>query len=399
MVKIVADRGIPGVSEALSPFGEVHLMAPDAMRPANLAKTDILIVRSVAKVGNEMLFGTGIRMVGSATAGTDHVDKAYLKAQNITFAHAPGANADSVADHVITALLMLAARTGEALRGKTLGVVGYGQVGSRVTQRALGLGLATMVCDPPLEASSRDLSMDFRSLDDLLRGSDILTLHTPLVEGGPHGTRHLVAGDRLEGFRGWLINTSRGGVVDNTALRHCIEAGRGPAATVFDVWEGEPWPDPALVSQVDIATPHVAGYAADSKWEATRQMALAVGRFLGVENGGCQEAEPPALPVLSIRAPAYSGSDSAETDLRWLADLAQAMCPLGLDHNALAHILSAPDPGSAFEGYRAQYPGRRLMRCHRVSGVPERLRVAVSVALACRCAGTPEDANDHRVEG
>ncbi len=384
MARIAADRGIPGVFEALSPFGTVLLLEPEAMQPANLAGMDILIVRSVAKVGKEMLFGTPIRMVGSATSGTDHVDKTYLSAQNIAFSHAPGANADSVADHVITAMLMLAARTGDRLRGKTLGIVGYGHVGTRVTRRARGLGLATMICDPPLAEAGADAG--FRSLEDVLTESDILTLHTPLVLDGRHPTRHLLGGDRLAGFRGWLINTSRGAVIDNAALRHCIETGTGPSATVLDVWEREPTPDPALVNRVDIGTAHVAGYAADSKWEATRQMALAVARFLG----GARAAIAPGdvsegLPVVPISAPPYRGPAGAEADLEWLAELAHTMCPLRRDHDALRGMLAQPDPGASFQAFRARYPGRRLMRRHRVSGVPEHLREVAESALTCRC--------------
>ena len=401
MTRIAADRGIPGVLEALRPFGQVVLLEPGAMRPANLAETDILIVRSVAKVGKEMLFGTPIRMVGSATAGTDHVDKAYLSAQNIAFSHAPGANADSVADHVITAILMLAARTGERLRGKTLGIVGYGQVGRRVTQRARGLGLATMVCDPPLEEAGAALAggaappassvpeKGFHSLEAVLAGSDILTLHTPLVQDGSYPTRHLLSGSRLADFRGWLINTSRGAVVDNAALRHCLEAGTGPCATVLDVWEGEPTPDPVLVRQVGIGTAHVAGYAADSKWEATRQMAVAVARFLsGTDESVVEQVDPETpdgLPEVLVSAPPFRGRGDAKGSLEWFAELAQSMCPLKRDHDALRGMLDRSDAGALFEEFRAQYPGRRLMRRHRVDGVPDHLRAAVESAMTCRC--------------
>jgi erythronate-4-phosphate dehydrogenase len=189
--------------------------------------------------------------------------------------------------------------------------------------------------------------------------------------------------DNLAEFRGWLINTSRGAVIDNAALRHGIEAGRGPSATVLDVWEGEPRPDPVLAGLVDIGTAHVAGYAADSKWEATRQMAVAVARFLASEGAPVNDqAQSDGLPRVSIAAPPYANPDA---DLPWLAELAHTMCPLRRDHDALRGLLAKPHPGTEFEAFRANYPGRRLMRRHVVSGVPDHLREVVESALTCRC--------------
>lgn len=379
MAHIVADTGIPGISEALSPFGTVELLAPMRMEAGTLANAEILIVRSVARVGKELLRDTQIRMVGSATAGTDHVDQAYLRERGIAFYHAPGANADSVADYVVTALLNLAVLTGMPLAGMTLGVVGVGQVGRRVARRAIGLGLNVLASDPPLmEAGSK---MALHHLNVLLEHADILTLHTPLTLSGPHSTKHLLDAERLARFRGWLINTARGSVVDNTALLQLLSRGEGPTAAVLDVWEGEPRPNRTLAGLVDIGTSHIAGYATDSKWQATRQMAVAVADFLGIPapDGGAR------LPYVPLDAP---GSVGVEEEA-WLLALARMMCPLDRDQKTFEEALLAPDPGQAFEISRSGYPGRRLMRRHVVTGVPPAYQKAVRTALTCEIQKEP----------
>ncbi|NNE69233.1 MAG: 4-phosphoerythronate dehydrogenase [Rhodothermales bacterium] len=394
MAHIVADSGIPGVFDALSGFGTVELMDPVRMSASTLAQADILIVRSVARVGKEMLNGTRIRMVGSATAGTDHVDLDLLRDREIAFYHAPGANADSVADYVMTALLTISVHRNEPLEGRILGVVGHGQVGSRVARRAGGLGMSVEVCDPPLEAAIAEsvrrgvsfpltgsLDLSFCGLDEMLPRVDVLSIHTPLTVAGPHPTRHLMDGSRLGAFGGWLINTARGAVVDNAGLRGLLDAAKGPSGVVLDVWEGEPLPDPRLARMVDIGTCHVAGYATDSKWQATRMMAEAVADFLGQEIGPEGDSR---LPTISMEAPAVT-SDAGATGRgqynKWLLDLALRMCPLDRDHATLKQVLEQRDPGRAFEAARSGYPGRRLMRRHQVTGVPGRLRAAVERGL------------------
>lgn len=394
MAHIVADTGIPGIYEALSPFGTVELLAPMRLDAGTLANADILIVRSVARVGKELLRDTQIRMVGSATAGTDHVDQAYLRKRGIAFYHAPGANSDSVADYVVTALLNLAVLTGMPLAGMTLGVVGVGQVGRRVARRAIGLGLNVLASDPPLmEAGSK---MALHNLSVLLEQADILTLHTPLTSSGPHPTKHLLDAERLARFRGWLINTARGSVVDNTALLQLLSRGEGPTAAVLDVWEGEPRPNRTLAGLVDIGTSHIAGYATDSKEQATRQMAVAVADFLGIPapDGGAGLPYVPLDAPVSVeeRATSLSGSPDSPgaSDDRdrptleaWLLALARMMCPLDRDQKSFEETLRAPDPGQAFEASRSGYPGRRLMRRHVVTGVPPAYQEAVRTALTC----------------
>jgi erythronate-4-phosphate dehydrogenase len=354
--QIVADSGIPGIFKALSPFGTVRLMAPANMSSTALEESDILIVRSVATVGKELLEGSRIRMVGSATAGTDHVDLTYLKEQGIAFSHAPGANADSVADYVLTALLVLAERDQVSLAGMCLGVVGCGQVGSRVARRAAGLGMTVLRNDPPL-ARQRP-GGDYHSLDHLLAECDALTLHVPLTGKGEDRTAHLLDEHRLSGFRGWLINTARGSVVDGNALLKLRRGGRGPRRVVLDVWEGEPKPSADLADAVDIATGHIAGYARDSKFKATQHMRRAVAGFLGFDLQG--EPDGPADVRLS---PADVSPSPAFSD-RWLPDFALRMCPLLRDDTIFRRALRTPDVQQAFGALRVGYPERRLMQRH-----------------------------------
>ncbi|MFT5142443.1 MAG: erythronate-4-phosphate dehydrogenase [Rhodothermales bacterium] len=374
---IVVDSGIPWSETAFSPYGDVRLMAPSTMNPASLRHADILIVRSVVKIGKELLNATSVRFIGSATAGTDHVDQKYLKDAGIGFESASGANADSVADYVTATLLLLSERKALGLSGLKLGVIGCGEVGTRVARRASALGMHILRCDPPRQ---KDEGGDYVSLAQVMADADVVSLHVPLTHQGTDSTFHMLDSVRMADFSGWLINTSRGPVVDTEALLELRRGGLGPTAIALDVWEGEPRPSEALVSAADIATPHIAGYADDSKWNATQRMSLAIAGFLGRPAAASLER----LPDVRIAAPFDRASTEFPGQLEFLGELALAMCPIQRDDVALRGFLREADPGVAFARYRSNYPGHRLMRSHTVTGVSERWRSLVQDALGAR---------------
>ncbi|VDY39498.1 erythronate-4-phosphate dehydrogenase [Salmonella enterica subsp. arizonae] len=175
--------------ELFSRLGEVQNGAgsPDPRRRMNHA--DALMVRSVTKVNESLLSGTPIKFVGTATAGTDHVDEAWLKQEGIGFSAAPGCNAIAVVEYVFSALLMLAERDGFSLRDRTVGIVGVGNVGSRLQTRLEALGIRTLLCDPPRAA--RGDEGDFRTMDEVVEEADVLTFHTPLYKDGPYKKRYI----------------------------------------------------------------------------------------------------------------------------------------------------------------------------------------------------------------
>ena len=185
-LRILADENIPRAEAAFGTLGAVRMRPGRAIGPADVRETDVLLVRSVTPVNADLLDGSAVRFVGSATIGTDHIDRDYLREQGIAFAHAPASNADSVADYVIAALIRLAIRQRTALRGKTIGIVGCGNIGSRLAERLSALGLRVLQNDPPRaeEADAAGEAHDFVSLDTVLAEAGIITLHVPLTEEG-----------------------------------------------------------------------------------------------------------------------------------------------------------------------------------------------------------------------
>ena len=266
-MKIVADENIPCVAEAFASLGEVTLCPGRSMRAADVRDADILLVRSVTRVGPELLEGSRVRFVGSATIGFDHVDRDYLQERGIGFATAPGSNATSAAEYVVSALLVLAERKGFELAGRRVGIVGCGNVGSRVRDRLTALGMQCLVNDPPLKAQGGH--DDYVGLDDIL-DADVITFHVPFTREGDWPTWHLADRAFLERLKrgAVLVNTARGAVVDNAAL-DALLAARDDLTVVLDVWEGEPAISEALLQKVDIGTPHIAGYSLDGKLRGT----------------------------------------------------------------------------------------------------------------------------------
>ena len=278
-MRIVADENIPLLDEFFADFGHItRLPGRRIDRPA-LLDADVLLVRSVTPVSAATLAGTSVRFVGTCTIGTDHLDLPGLAAAGIDTASAPGCNARGVVEYVLSCLLVFSERTGRDWRGLTAGVVGTGEVGGRLASTLEALGVQVLRCDPPKAERG---GQGFVSLEELLDGADVISLHVPLEVGGPYPTRHLLDGERLGRLRhgSWLINSSRGPVVDNAALRHVLES-RSDLQVALDVWEHEPDVDTELAARCVLATPHIAGYSLDGKLRGTEQIYRALCDYLG----------------------------------------------------------------------------------------------------------------------
>jgi erythronate-4-phosphate dehydrogenase len=388
---ICADENIPHVHDAFGALGTVQTRPGRAMKQRDLQETDVLLVRSVTSVGPALLEGTPVQFVGSATIGTDHVDRAYLDANDIAFAHAPASNADSVADYVVAALLRLATRRGVALEGRTVGTVGCGNIGGRLARRLPALGVDVLVNDPPRAEAmeTRGEAHDFVSLDTVLDASDILTLHVPLTTDGPHPTHHLVGRPEIEHLSddAWLVNTSRGAVVNNDVLGEAMHHDRLGGA-ILDVWEHEPTPDVDLLRMVDIATPHIAGYAYDGKVRGTTMLYEALCQHLG---------ESATWDPQSVLAPSDADTlrctppDPRLPQTDWAQHLAAQVYPIVEDDARLRAIADEPpdERGAFFSNLRKTYPIRREMRTHTVprSAVPDALRSLVHDGLTLTLDG------------
>ncbi len=304
-------------------------------------------------VTREMLEGSPVRFVGTCTIGTDHLDLTYLQDAAIQWSSAPGCNARGVVDYVLGSLLTLAEIEGVDLRQRTYGVVGAGQVGGRLTAVLKALGWKVLVCDPPRQSAEGD---DFVSLDEILQRCDVISLHTPLDKSGQSPTWHLLDEARLRQLRqgAWLINASRGAVVDNRAL-HDVMLEREDLQAVLDVWEGEPQVNVALADLCVIGTPHIAGYSLDGRQRGTAQIYQALCAFLD------QSAAISLADLLPTPWLAQVSLDAA-TDPQWALNmLCRGVYDPRRDDADFRRSLTGDTASQrlAFDALRKHYPPRR----------------------------------------
>ncbi len=353
VMKIVADRAIPCVETFFSTIGEVVLCDGREITGAELAGAEVLLVRTVTPVNAELLENSSIRLVASATSGHDHVDLAWLQANGIGFAGAPGSNARSVAEYVLSSLFVLADQQEFDLREKSVGIIGCGHVGSTLLSFLETLGVTCLVHDPPLQALGK--ALPFHPFDEVLT-ADVVTLHVPLVTDGPYPTAHLVGEDFLSRVRPdvILLNTARGGVVDEKALAGFADAAPH-ASLVLDVWENEPAIHTGLLQRAAIATPHIAGYSTDGKLRATWSVYRQVCRYFGL---ACNESLWPRLPDADINRIDISAYN---TEMDAVQMLVLAAYDVRSDSASLRRILEidAQSREAFFMQLRNNYPLRR----------------------------------------
>ncbi len=265
-MNIVIDENIAYAREAFSAFGNIKLLHGRKITNDLLKNADALIVRSITRVNEELLKGTHVNFVGTATIGTDHVDLNYLRNKKIHFADAKGCNADAVAEYIFTAILLLAIKNNITIKGKTIGIIGDGNIGSRIARLAKVVGMNVLKNDPPLQRlTGSDEYVPLNKIYD----ADIITLHVPLNKSGIDKTNHLFNKDNINKIRdnAIFINASRGQVVDNSALAELLQTRK--LNVVLDVWENEPLIDLHLLELVKIGTPHIAGYSLEGKLNGT----------------------------------------------------------------------------------------------------------------------------------
>ncbi|MDE1184862.1 MAG: 4-phosphoerythronate dehydrogenase PdxB [Pantoea sp.] len=347
-MKILVDENMPYARELFSRTGEVLAVPGRPLPEAELADASGLMVRSVTKVNAALLAGTPVKFVGTATAGTDHIDETSLVEAGIAFSAAPGCNAIAVVEYVFSSLLLLAERDGFNLRDRTVGIVGVGNVGGRLQKRLQAWGVKTLLCDPP-RADRGDAEV-FHSLDELVAQADILTFHTPLFKDGRYKSWHLADAALLMALRPntILINACRGPVVDNAALLQVLNM-RQDLSVVLDVWEPEPELSLELLDKVDIATAHIAGYTLEGKARGTTQVFEAWCEFLG---------QPQQVPLESLLPAPEFGSITlhGKLDQPVLKRLVHLVYDVRRDDAPLRKV--AAQPGE-FDRLRKQYEERR----------------------------------------
>lgn len=281
-MKVIVDNKIPYIREALSHLAdEVVYLPGKEFTPEVVKDADALIIRTRTLCNRELLEGSKVKFIGTATIGFDHIDTEYCQEAGIRWSNCPGCNAGAVEQYVHAVLLLLQQEKGIDLRKACLGIVGVGHVGSHILSMAGRLGMRVLLNDPPRADQGES---GFVSLQTLAEECDILTFHTPLIREGKYETFHLADASFFKSLKKkpYLINTSRGEVVETEALLHALDNGVIQGA-VIDVWEHEPHINLELLDKVFLGTPHIAGYSADGKANATRMVLEAFCRFFGKE--------------------------------------------------------------------------------------------------------------------
>lgn len=283
-MKIVADKDIHCVEELFAPHGELQLLPGRQINSENIADADALLVRTITTVDSNLIKDSALGFIASASSGIDHVDTAALKKNNIAFSHAPGCNADAVADYFFAAMAWIALNKNRDWQDRSVGIIGAGQVGGNLARKLMAMGKNVLVYDPLL-TESHTLAPAFSSLREVL-AQDIVTLHTPLTRTGEFPTCGLLDAQSLGLLKedAILINASRGEVIDNTALMALLES-RVDLSVILDVWENEPEINSKLAGKVTIATPHIAGYSINGKLNATRRIHADFCRHFAIPEG------------------------------------------------------------------------------------------------------------------
>lgn len=337
-MKVVVDNKIPYIAGEIEKIAdEVVYLPGDAFTKEEVKEADALVVRTRTHCNRDLLEGSEVKFIVTATIGFDHIDTDYCHEAGIAWTNCPGCNAGSVEQYIHSVLLLLKREKGLKLEEATLGIVGVGHVGSRVKRMAESLGMKVLLNDPPRADKGEK---GFVDLAKIAEACDVITFHTPLYMEGNYRTYHLAGEDFLFSLqrRPYLINSSRGEVVDTASLLAALSAGKVRDA-IIDTWEYEPEISRELLEVAFLGTPHIAGYSADGKANATKMSLEALARFFHAE------AE---FNVVPPEAPNLSPSD----------DLEEA-CLQAYNPTRDSEWLKA-SPGK-FEWFRGNYPLRREM--------------------------------------
>jgi erythronate-4-phosphate dehydrogenase len=277
-MKIVADDKIPFLKGVFEPFAEVVYLPGDKIKKTQLKDANALLTRSITLCNSELLEGTSVKLITSATIGDDHIDKEYCQRNNIKWTTAQGCNANAVVQYFTSALHSVCDKAGFVLMDMTIGIIGVGNIGSKVANVCRALGMKVLLNDPPRERIEE--KRNFTDLEIIHKEADIITFHVPLTYGGMDKTFHLLDHDFVNKVSKpvILINTSRGPVADSEALKYGKEQGK-ISDLILDVWEGEPHIDTELLELVAIGTPHIAGYSIEGKAKATEMVIQSVSEF------------------------------------------------------------------------------------------------------------------------
>ena len=355
-MNILIDENIPYAQEFFADIGQITRFPGRELTTDQLTAVEILLVRSITKVHESLISkASKLKFVGTATIGVDHIDTSYLASRNIEFSSAPGCNAVSVAEYVMSAIYVLAEKYHFNLTDKKVAIIGVGNTGKGVQAKLEALGIEVLLVDPPRAKAEGEQSKEqFVDLEFALENADIVTCHTPLIRDGETPTFHLLNEEKLKLLKDdvCLINACRGEVIDNQALLEHIQTrqtkGKQAIKLVLDVWENEPNPMQALIPLADITTAHIAGYSLEGKARGTEMLYQKVSELLGrsAEKTLSEFLPKPQIAELLIQQ---------GTDVETLKPLIHLVYDVRRDDALFRNQLN--DKG--FDWLRKNYPERR----------------------------------------
>jgi len=365
-IKIVIDKDIPFIRGVFEPYANVFYLEGSQISATDVYDADALIVRTRTKCNRKLLENSAVRYIATATIGFDHIDTEYCRQNNIQWSNAAGCNSGSVMQYMASSLAYLAVEKNVDLASKTIGIIGVGNVGKKIALLADILGMKKLLYDPP--RALIEGNEGFTSLEDVLENSDIITFHVPLQHGGLNETFHFANEFFFNQLkkRPFIINTSRGEVVDSQMLTKALEQ-KIISGYILDVFENEPTIDKAIIDQSILATPHIAGYSADGKANATQYAVQAIGAFfdLPLKEWQVLFIPPPESP--DITSGNYTGN------------MLFYYCLLTCYNIAIDDAKLRNQP-TKFEHFRNRYPVRREFSSFTVCGeisrdIGEKLRL------------------------
>lgn len=314
MIKIVVDEAIPFMKDRFSDEVNILSLPANGFTPDVVKDADAIIVRTRTQCDQNLLKGSSVKLIATATIGTDHIDIPWCESEGITIKNAAGCNAPGVAQYVFASLF----KSGFDPSTQTLGIIGYGNVGQIVADWAKQMGIKFFISDPPRKDAGLN-DVDYHEIDYVLKNSDAVTLHVPLTKSGVYPTYKMIGEQQLKLLRpgGVLVNSSRGGVVDEAALKKYLKSKR--LKTIIDVWENEPIIDKELAFIAEVATPHIAGYSEEGKKRATRIALENITDVLGVSTN-LEGLECIPVPGTKISKDLIEASYNPAEDHRNLVD-------------------------------------------------------------------------------
>ena len=343
--RIIIDANIPYIRGTFDKVAEIEYLTAKEITPQKVKSADALIIRTRTLCNADLLDSSNVKFIATATIGTDHIDTDYCNAHNIAWTNAPGCNAESVAQWVGSVLAVWSNKHNCSLSGKTIGIVGHGHVGKRVERLARLLGMNVLLNDPPLALENPDQYVD---LQTIAHQCDVITFHTPLTRTGQFATYHLADEDFFRILQenkpthtpSLIINAARGGIIDEKVLQNSLLTPHSSLLTdiAIDCWYGEPETNPELREKALIATPHIAGYSADGKHNASQQVIEAVANFFNIQ--------PETIEGLPPKLTTTATDDTLKEQLLH-------------NYNILTDSDALKSEPHKFEHFRSNYPIRR----------------------------------------